>query len=41
VIYLEAKFPHARGKRTGIPELRNRVMNRIIKKAEYSLYGLN
>ena len=41
MIYLDARLSHARGKSTGMPELRNRVMKRIMRKVEYSLYGLN
>ncbi len=41
VMYREARFAHARGRSTGMPELRKSVMKRIMRKVEYSLYGLN
>jgi hypothetical protein len=40
-MYREARFAHARGRITGMPELRKSVMKRIMRKVEYSLYGLN
>lgn len=40
-MYRETRLNQASGKSTGTPELRNRVMNIIIRNAEYSLYGLN